>query len=1451
MTKKIFPFFLFLIFLLPVLWSHAQDFSNKGKDFWVAYGYHQDMMVANNQEMVLYFATEAITTVTVSIPGTGYTKTYTDIPANTVFTSAPIPKSGTQDARLKNESLAGEDKGIHITATRPVVAYAHIYNQNVSGATILFPTNTLGKEYYSVNYKNLSNNDNSNCWFYVVACDTGTTSVEITPAAKTINHAAGIPFTINLTQGQVYMVMGELTGIIPPDTYTGADLTGSKIRSVSNGTQRCKRIGVFSGSGRISISCDDRQSSSDNYMVQSLPKNAWGKKYLTSPTGGNLRNNIIRICVADPSTTVKVNSTLITQPLINNFYYELNATATPLLIEADRPVLVSQYITSQGECQNTGEGDPEVLYISPVEQNINKIIWNATENFSIRNHYINIIIPNAGTALSTFRLDGVNINPALFSIHPQNPAYSYLTQTVSSGQHVIESDSGFNAIAYGFGNVESYGYNAGTNIKDLYQYITLQNPYASINFPATCENTLFTFSITFPYQPTQIAWQFYGLLADTTLNNPVYDSTWTVDGRQLYRYKLPSFYSINATGNYPIKVTAINPFIDGCEGEQEIDYELKVYASPAADFTFANNTCIGNPVLFFDQSSTEGRAFNQCWNFGDGTAIYSSNPSHSYTTPANYKVSHYLITDIGCVSQSVEHTVNISDLPRSKFMATLPYCANTAITFNDLSTADPGSTIRKWYWNFGDGTPQIATTSSPAQHIYNSAASFSASLIVETEEGCKSQPFVYDLTINPAPTAVFNFDKACLPVAPINFHSTSTIADGTENLFKYAWHFGNGNATGSGKDTMHTYPQQGPFNVSLLVTSDKGCSDDTMITVNTIYAKPVSNFSVDAREKCEGNIFSFSDNSSVADASIIEWRWNFGDNTFSNQQHPVKMYTAPGKYPVTLIVTSSFPGKCLAVSDTTFIVVNPLPVASIILTPPFCKEQDITFANNVSVVTGVINKWIWNFGQGNDAIKSTADEFVYKYAGAGIYLVTLEVETDKGCKNAAAPKQIVVGNVPVPDFRMPESCLSDPYSQFTSTSTIGDGSQSQFNYLWSFGDPNATVSNPDTSIIKNPQHQYTATGQYNVTLQVTSDKGCSAKTSPKIFTVNGALPSADFIFSNESFSCSGKEIQLINKSSVDPGNITRLEIFWDYAADPLNKTIDENPVPGKVYKRTYTVFHSPASKNVDIRLHAWSGENCVGSKSQVLTLYAHPLLTFDPVKPVCLNAASFQLTQAKESNNQHGTGVFSGPGISPTGFFEPAKAGAGTHTIRYTFTNESDCSDYIEQSITVNPVPTADAGPSLLYMLEGEQVVLPGSTTSTGANYLWTPNAPFLLDSNKLQPVARPFEDTKYTLTVSAFNCSASDDIWVKILKALVIPNVFTPNGDGKNERWEIKNLENYPSCTVDIFNRYGQLVFHTVGYKPWDGKYNGKEVPAGTYYYIIDPKNGRKKIAGFVDIIR
>ena len=251
-------------------------------------------------------------------------------------------------------------------------------------------------------------------------------------------------------------------------------------------------------------------------------------------------------------------------------------------------------------------------------------------------------------------------------------------------------------------------------------------------------------------------------------------------------------------------------------------------------------------------------------------------------------------------------------------------------------------------------------------------------------------------------------------------------------------------------------------------------------------------------------------------------------------------------------------------------------------------------------------------------------------------------------------------------------------------------------------------------------------------------------------------------------------------------------------------------------------------------------------------MQATPTITFNAINGICADIAPFQLTQASEVNNMSGTGTFTGPGISSSGLFDPFAATPGTHTIRYTFASSNGCINFKEQTVQVFPVPTANAGPDR-FMLEGGNITLLGSGSGAGAlSYLWKP--PTALNSTTIaNPKATPTSDIFYTLQVtSREGCSDTDVVFVKVLLAPVIPNAFSPNGDGINDKWDITSLESYPGCTVEVYNRYGQIVYRSVGYsKPWDGTFSNKPVPAGTYYYIVNPKNGRQQLAGFVDVLR
>jgi gliding motility-associated-like protein len=149
-----------------------------------------------------------------------------------------------------------------------------------------------------------------------------------------------------------------------------------------------------------------------------------------------------------------------------------------------------------------------------------------------------------------------------------------------------------------------------------------------------------------------------------------------------------------------------------------------------------------------------------------------------------------------------------------------------------------------------------------------------------------------------------------------------------------------------------------------------------------------------------------------------------------------------------------------------------------------------------------------------------------------------------------------------------------------------------------------------------------------------------------------------------------------------------------------------------------------------------------------------------------------------------------------------------------------------------------------------------GITGEEISTYLWTP-ASGLTNPNIANPVASPVVTTTYTLDVtSTAGCEGNGSVTVNVVKTnlppILIPNAFSPNGDGINDTWVITNLSYYPGATLDVFNRYGQLLLHSEGYgKPWDGTYNGNPLPMATYYYILNPKNNTKKMAGSVTIFR
>jgi gliding motility-associated-like protein len=172
-------------------------------------------------------------------------------------------------------------------------------------------------------------------------------------------------------------------------------------------------------------------------------------------------------------------------------------------------------------------------------------------------------------------------------------------------------------------------------------------------------------------------------------------------------------------------------------------------------------------------------------------------------------------------------------------------------------------------------------------------------------------------------------------------------------------------------------------------------------------------------------------------------------------------------------------------------------------------------------------------------------------------------------------------------------------------------------------------------------------------------------------------------------------------------------------------------------------------------------------------------------------------------------------------------------------------------TMNISPSTVVNAGGNKT-ISAGGSTLLNATATGDVADITWSP-ATGLSNNKILNPVASPATTTTYTLTVKTSDgCVSMDDATVEVLLPIVVPNSFTPNNDGINDTWNIKYLDVYSNCTVQIFNRWGQTVFSSIGYgTPWNGQFKGAVLPTGTYYYIIDLKQNSKLLSGYVAIIK
>ena len=242
---------------------------------------------------------------------------------------------------------------------------------------------------------------------------------------------------------------------------------------------------------------------------------------------------------------------------------------------------------------------------------------------------------------------------------------------------------------------------------------------------------------------------------------------------------------------------------------------------------------------------------------------------------------------------------------------------------------------------------------------------------------------------------------------------------------------------------------------------------------------------------------------------------------------------------------------------------------------------------------------------------------------------------------------------------------------------------------------------------------------------------------------------------------------------------------------------------------------------------------CVSLDTFYLKVFPGTTISTLPTHPICEGMSE----NLSATSSDGGSFKWTPPsGLSDDAIPNPVASPRDSTTYKVVVTNSYGCKDSAYLNVNVYRNVAADAGPDKT-IVSGDSVILNGSVKGTAVNFNWSPSV-FMNDSHSVNPKVYPAEDIVYTLhAASTVGCGvATDDVKVKVYNTIVVPNAFTPNGDGLNDKFQLIPFDNYKVVKLIIYDRWGNLIFNTTdAYKGWDGTYNGLLEPVGAYVYYLE----------------
>jgi gliding motility-associated-like protein len=451
----------------------------------------------------------------------------------------------------------------------------------------------------------------------------------------------------------------------------------------------------------------------------------------------------------------------------------------------------------------------------------------------------------------------------------------------------------------------------------------------------------------------------------------------------------PYTLSWTTSGNYQLGLFFTS--VEGCTSDTTFH---SIFIEPKAvfDFTISDTVTCGNAALTVNTISPAPLG-TPAWNFDTGNAISGSGVGPyqvAWNTPGIYDVSLYFISPIGCISDTISHSLESIQVPSPNFTPVPPaVCFGYPIDFQYTNAIGAAQT---YTWNFGaTGTPATSNIQNPSSLYAN--AGLQSVTFSTTYRGCTSQS---SQNVTVYPEAIIDAGiNTTFCEGGVNLQPT--ILSGT-NPFSFVWTSNNPNPNIS-NPTL-----QSPF-VSPTITSTyylqavdvHNCVAKMDSVTITKYTVPAAQYAY--KDNCANEVLKFTDQTTITSATLTNWSWSFGDGAILQDQNPVHKYNTPNTYTVTLYVLAN--NGC---RDTISHLIKVLPVPQPSFSAARVCQADTTFFVDASIINPIFGAYIanWDWKLGNITTLNGIQNPTYIFPASGNYEVTLTATSDSGCVNSTS-----------------------------------------------------------------------------------------------------------------------------------------------------------------------------------------------------------------------------------------------------------------------------------------------------------------------------------------------------------------------------------------------------------------------------------------------------------------